>query len=121
MNLNIEEQSSVMVGRDKERHGNFFEDITADEDVFQFIGSSNGHTTTARSVSAKAYTTQFLGDASDSTLKQISTDLCRNAEKKSVKRQQHSEKFEEHGSGRKLGKTIQAFQVCYSSSSRVSP
>lgn len=32
---------------------NVFEDVVADENVFQFIGSTKGHTTTARSVIAK--------------------------------------------------------------------
>ena len=102
VDMNSEDQYPLMTGREKERHGNSFVNITADEDVFQLIGSSNGHLTTARSVSAKAYTTQCLGDVSDSTLQQISTDRCRNAEKKSTSHQ-HTGQFEVHGSGRKLG------------------
>lgn len=101
--VNPEEQYPLMAEREKERHGNSFEDITADEDVFQLIGSSNGHTTTARSVSAKAYTTQCLGDLSDSTFQQISIDRCRNAQNKPINHQQHTGKFEVHGTGRKLG------------------
>ncbi|KAK9646520.1 hypothetical protein HCH54_005259 [Aspergillus fumigatus] len=57
-----------------QRRGNVFEDIHADERVFQFIGSANAHTTLAKSVSAKLLTTQCLGDLSDTSLQQISSD-----------------------------------------------
>lgn len=50
---------------------NVFENITAGEDVFQLIGSANGHPTSAKSISAKARTTQCFGDVSDSTFQQI--------------------------------------------------
>lgn len=50
---------------------NIFENITAGEDVFQLIGSANGHPTSAKSISAKAQTTQCFGDLSDSTFQQI--------------------------------------------------
>lgn len=53
---------------------NVFEDVVADENVFQFIGSTKGHTTTARSIIAKAYATQCLADASETTIQQISKD-----------------------------------------------
>ncbi|KAJ5202929.1 hypothetical protein N7449_005008 [Penicillium cf. viridicatum] len=107
VDMNSEEQYPLMTIRENERHGNLFENITADEDVFQLIGSSNGHITTARSVSAKAYTTQCLGDVSDSTLQQISIDRCHNAERKCVKQQQHSGKFEVHGSGPEIRARIE--------------
>ncbi|OJJ52004.1 hypothetical protein ASPSYDRAFT_52632 [Aspergillus sydowii CBS 593.65] len=51
---------------------NVFEDIHADDDAFQFIGSVKGYATTAKSVSAKIRATQCLGDLSDPTLLQIS-------------------------------------------------
>jgi hypothetical protein len=53
------------------RRVNVFENITAGEDVFQLIGSANGHPTSAKSISAKAQTTQCFGDVSDSTFQQI--------------------------------------------------
>lgn len=102
VNMDSEEQYPLLTAQEKERHGNLFENITADENVFQFIGSSNGHITTARSVSANTYTTQCLGDVSDHTLQRISTDRCCNAET-SINHQQHAGKFKVHGTGRKLG------------------
>ncbi|KAH2761565.1 hypothetical protein KXW10_000387 [Aspergillus fumigatus] len=57
-----------------QRRGNVFEDIRADERVFQFIGSVNANITTAKSVSAKSFATQCLGDLSDPSLQQISSD-----------------------------------------------
>jgi hypothetical protein len=53
------------------RSFNVFENITAGEDVFQLIGSANGHPTSAKSISAKAQTTQCFGDVSNSTFQQI--------------------------------------------------
>lgn len=50
---------------------NVFENITAGEDVFQLIGSANGHPTSAKSISAKSQSTQCFGDVSDSTFQQI--------------------------------------------------
>lgn len=57
-----------------QRRGNVFEDIRADERVFQFIGSVNANITTAKSVSAKSFATQCLGDLSNPSLQQISSD-----------------------------------------------
>ncbi|GFF96670.1 hypothetical protein IFM47457_11000 [Aspergillus lentulus] len=57
-----------------QRRGNVFEDIRADERAFQFIGSVNANITTAKSVSAKSLATQCLGDLSDPSLQQISSD-----------------------------------------------
>jgi hypothetical protein len=51
-----------------QRRGNVFEDIRADERVFQFIGSLNANITTAKSVSAKSFATQCLRDLSDPSL-----------------------------------------------------
>jgi hypothetical protein len=80
---------------------NVFENIVAEEDVFQLIGSANGHPTSAKSISAKAHTTQCFGDVSDSTFQQISKDRCANSERdKDI--QTHVAKFETHGQGRKL-------------------
>ncbi|KAJ5259337.1 hypothetical protein N7478_012318 [Penicillium angulare] len=53
---------------------NIFEDVVAEENVFQFIGSANSHTTIARKVTAKTNASQCLGDASDTTIQQISSD-----------------------------------------------
>lgn len=71
--MSTEEQLTPTARRENERR-NIFEDVIAEENVFQFVGSTNGHTTTARSVTAKAYTTQCLGDASENTIQQISKD-----------------------------------------------
>ncbi|KAJ5289005.1 hypothetical protein N7478_002035 [Penicillium angulare] len=60
--------------RQEDERRNVFEDVVAEENVFQFVGSANGHLTTARSVTAKAYATQCLGDASETTIQQISKD-----------------------------------------------
>ncbi|KAF9887226.1 hypothetical protein FE257_010480 [Aspergillus nanangensis] len=85
---------------------NVFEYITADEDVFQLIGSSNGQTIIAKSVSAKAYATQCFGDVSDSTFQQVSKDRRRNTEQREIEAQQGT-RFELHGPGRKLDGTSQ--------------
>jgi hypothetical protein len=50
---------------------NVFDDVVAEENVFQFDGSANWHTTTARSITAKVYATQCLGDASETTIQQF--------------------------------------------------
>jgi hypothetical protein len=68
-----EEFFTFIMTREIERR-NVFEDVVAGENVFQFVGSANGHTTTARSVTAEASATQCLGDASDTTIQQISKD-----------------------------------------------
>lgn len=51
-----------------------FEDVVAEEDVLHFVGSANGHTTTARRITVKRNTVQFLGDASDTTIQKIFCD-----------------------------------------------
>ncbi|KAJ6003886.1 hypothetical protein N7540_013168 [Penicillium herquei] len=53
-------------------HCNIFEDVVAEEHAFQFVGSANSHLTGARSVTAKKYARQCLGDVSDTTIQQIS-------------------------------------------------
>lgn len=53
---------------------NVFEHITAEEDAFHWIGSTNKHVTVAKSITAKKRATQCLGDISDSTILQISKD-----------------------------------------------
>lgn len=81
---------------------NVFEDVVADENVFQFVGSTRGHTTTARSVIAKAYAIQCLGDASETTIHQISKDRIRIAAKKQPPpHQQQTKAFD--GPGRTVG------------------
>ncbi|KAJ6003158.1 hypothetical protein N7451_005705 [Penicillium sp. IBT 35674x] len=67
------ESHSVTAGAGNERR-NIFEDIVAEENVFQFVGSANGHTTTARTVTAKTNANQCLGDVSDTTIQHISRD-----------------------------------------------
>ncbi|CAI7604439.1 unnamed protein product [Penicillium crustosum] len=71
--MSAEEQLTPTIRRENERR-NVFEDVVAEENVFQFVGSTKGHTTTARSIIAKAYATQCLGDASETTIQQISKD-----------------------------------------------
>lgn len=61
---------------------NIFQNISADANVFQFIGSTNGHTTTARHITAQQYATQCMGDLSDSSLRQISMNRSAIAAKK---------------------------------------
>jgi len=78
---------------------NVFENIVAEEDVFQLIGSANGHPTSAKSISAKARTTQCFGDVSDSTFQQISKDRSAKAEQDEAS----VATFVTHGQGRKLG------------------
>jgi hypothetical protein len=51
-----------------QHRGNVFEDIQADERVFQFISSMNANITTAKSVLAKSFAMQCLRDLSDSSL-----------------------------------------------------
>ncbi|KAJ5967587.1 hypothetical protein N7501_003835 [Penicillium viridicatum] len=71
--MSSEDQLTLMIRQEHECR-NVFEDVVAEEYVFQFVGSTKAHTTTARSVTAKAYATQCLGDASESTIQQISKD-----------------------------------------------
>lgn len=85
--ISAEEQLNPTTWRENERR-NVFEDVVAEENVFQFVGSTKGHTTTARSVIAKAYATQCLGDASETTIQQISKDRIGIAAKKPPPHQQ---------------------------------
>lgn len=84
---------------------NIFEDVVAEENVFQFIGSANRHTTTARSVTAKAHATQFLGDASDATVQQLSIDRSGISSKNGHCHPQHPQQHTKHfdGPGRTVG------------------
>lgn len=96
-----EEQHNPTIRRENEFR-NVFEDVVAEEYVFQFVGSTKGHTTTARSVIAKAYATQCLGDASESTIQQISKDRSEfTAKKQPPHHQQQTKPFD--GPGRTVG------------------
>jgi hypothetical protein len=67
------------------------------------------HTTTAISVTAKAYATQCMGDASETTIQQISKDRSGiSAKKQHPHHKQQTTPFE--GPGRTLR---YKFQVCY--------
>ncbi|KAJ6000937.1 hypothetical protein N7481_001346 [Penicillium waksmanii] len=81
---------------------NIFEDVVAEENVFQFIGSASRHTTTARSVIAKAHTTQFLGDVSNTTIQQISKDRSETTVKDEHHHPQQQTKYFK-GPGRTVG------------------
>ncbi|KAJ5557919.1 hypothetical protein N7513_003505 [Penicillium frequentans] len=80
---------------------NTFRDIVADANVFQFIGSTSGHTTTARQITAQQCTTQCMGELSDSTLRQISIDRSAVAVKKQYSHQHQAGYLD--GRGYKLG------------------
>lgn len=97
--MDLEGQGTPSIKRENEGR-NIFEDVVAEENVFQFIGSASGHTTTARSAKAKAYATQCLGDASDTTIQQISKDRSSIT----VKSQSYPERQTGHFEGR--GRTI---------------
>lgn len=97
--MDFEGHATPPIKRENEGR-NIFEDVVAEENVFQFIGSANGHTTTARSTKAKAYATQCLGDASDTTIQQISKDRSSIT----AKSQSHPEPQTGHFEGR--GRTI---------------
>ncbi|KAJ5474093.1 hypothetical protein N7475_003659 [Penicillium sp. IBT 31633x] len=103
--ISAEEQLTPTIMRENERR-NVFKDIVAEENVFQFVGSTNGHTTTARSVTSKAYATQCLGDASETTIQQISKDRSGiTAKKQHPHHQQQTNTFE--GPGRTVGDKFQ--------------
>ena len=88
--------------RSAERRDNVFENIRADEDAFQFIGSTSRRTTSAKDVWAKSGTTNCLGDISDDTLRKISSDRRTIAEA-DTDQETVTKKFEPHGQGRVLG------------------
>jgi hypothetical protein len=94
--MSPEAQLSPTIMRENECR-NVFEDVVAEESVLQFVGSTKGHTTTARSVIAKAYATQCLGDMSESTLQQISKDRSAFAAKQQPQQQQQTNPFEGPG------------------------
>lgn len=71
--MSAEEQLTSTIRRKNQRR-NVFEDVVAEDTVFQFVGFTKGHTTTARSIIAKAYATQCLGDTPETTIQQISKD-----------------------------------------------
>jgi hypothetical protein len=103
--MSSEEQLTPTKRRENERR-NVFEDIVAEENVFQFVGSTNGHTTTAISVTAKAHTTQCLGDASETTIQQISKDRGETtAKEQHLHHQQKTNSFE--GPGRTVSQNFQ--------------
>lgn len=90
--------------RPSQYYANHFEDIIADENAFQLIGSSSGQTTMAKTVSAKAHATQCFGDVSDTTFQQISKDRSRSTEKGKVEGQHDSVRHDAVGPGRRLGR-----------------
>lgn len=78
---------SLARDRPTQQHINVFEDIKAEEDVFQLIESSNGKTTAAISVPVSSSLTQYritqcFEDVSDSTSQKISKNHHQNAEGK---------------------------------------
>ncbi|KAL2871005.1 uncharacterized protein BJX67DRAFT_212939 [Aspergillus lucknowensis] len=75
--------------------------IHSEEDVFQFIGSTSGHTTNAKDISAKSRTTQALGDLSDNTLQKIND--CRGTPSENTGQQSKNSQFTHYGEGQKLG------------------
>lgn len=95
-----EEQYTPVTELENERR-NIFENIAADENVFQLIASANGHTMTARSVTAKAYATQCMGDISNTTIQQISANRSGISEKE--RSNHHSQPGNFSGPGRKVG------------------
>jgi hypothetical protein len=88
-----------------QRRGNVFEDIRADERVFQFIGSVNAHTTTAKTISAKSFTTQCLGDLSDPSLQQISSDRRSTAIEDPASQSSTANIAKDHGQEQKVRTT----------------
>jgi hypothetical protein len=90
------------------RRDNVFEDVRIDEDVFQFIGSTSSHTTTAKSILVKSGSTQFLGDLSDSTVQKVSSDRRVTAQNNT---RQESTKFAIHGKGQVLGTGIDGEKI----------
>ncbi|RAL06535.1 uncharacterized protein BO97DRAFT_320815, partial [Aspergillus homomorphus CBS 101889] len=82
---------------------NVFDNISAEEDVLQFIGSSNGHCTAAKAISAKARATQCLGDMGDHTFQQVSHDRAPMSEK-DIKPRSALTVIEKVGGGQRLGK-----------------
>lgn len=94
----LNERPSITAMAENERR-NIFEDVVAEENVFQFVGSANAHTTTARTVTAKTNATQCLGDASDTTIQKISSDRSEMPLKKEP-HEQRAKAFE--GSGYRL-------------------
>lgn len=95
-----EEQHNPLTALGNERR-NIFENIVAEENAFQLIASANGHTTTARSVTAKAYATQYMGNMSNTTIQQISADRGGISEKERSNHNLQPRNFS--GLGRKLG------------------
>ncbi|KAJ5117562.1 hypothetical protein N7448_011194 [Penicillium atrosanguineum] len=98
----IAEEFLTPTMRQENERRNVFEDVVAEENVFQFVGSANAHTTTARSVTAKASATQCLGDASDTTIQQISKDRSGITVKK--EHPHHIQQQTKHFEGR--GRTV---------------
>jgi hypothetical protein len=84
------------------RRDNVFEDVHIDEEVFQFIGSTSSHTTTAKSISVKSGSTQFLGDLSDITVQKVSSDRRVTAQN-NTRQESSTTKFAIHGKGQVLG------------------
>ncbi|CEL07696.1 hypothetical protein ASPCAL10852 [Aspergillus calidoustus] len=87
------------------RRDNVFEDVHIDEGVFQFIGSTSSHTTTAKSISVKPGSTQFLGDLSDTTVQKVSSDRRVTAQN-NTRPESSTTKFAVHGRGQVLGAGI---------------
>ena len=98
-----EEQHTPATELENERR-NIFENIDADENVFQLIASTNGYTMTARSVTAKAYATQCMGDMSETTIQQISAD------RGAVLGKERSNQHRQPGNFSGHGRTLKNFQ-----------
>lgn len=99
---NREEDATPTTSSGNERNRNVFEDIHGEEDVLQFIGSTNQYTTTAKSIHAKSRVTQCFGDMADSTFQQVSSDRSGRIEQD--KHLSPNSKSMRHGPGQILGR-----------------
>lgn len=83
-----------------QRDDNVFENVHIGEDVVQFIGSTSGRSTSAKSISVKPRSIQFLGDLSDLTAQKISSD-CRATAREDAPQKSRTDTFA--GRGQALG------------------
>jgi hypothetical protein len=100
-----EENAIPMTPSGNEQNRNVFEDIHAEEDVLQFIGSTNKYTITAKSIRAKTHTTQCFGDMADSTFQQISSDRSGRIEQDKLVSPKSKSVI--YGQGQRLGREDQ--------------
>jgi len=94
-------------GRDKEVdivRAIVLEDVSAAQDAYQVIASTNGNPLSATRVSAETRAVQWIGQMTEATIQQLSRDQGNSLQKVSEPQGQEATSFATYGPGKTLPK-----------------